>query len=107
MERIRYSNKDLVNMLLIYGECHKNQRQAAALYVERFPNKQHPGHGFFQVLYNKLCQHGMLHVPPRPRHISQRDERTINAIREAVIVNPHTSIRSIAHDLQLSPYQSP
>ena len=46
----------------------------------------------------------MLHVPTRPRHVSQREERIINVIsvRKAVIANPHTNIRSIAHDLQLS-----
>ena len=46
----------------------------------------------------------MLHVPTRPRHVSQREEKIINVIsvRKAVIANPHTNTRSVAHDLQLS-----
>ncbi|KYN17131.1 hypothetical protein ALC57_10594 [Trachymyrmex cornetzi] len=32
----RYTNEELANMLLLYRECQKNQRQAAALYAERF-----------------------------------------------------------------------
>ncbi|EFN74373.1 hypothetical protein EAG_14224, partial [Camponotus floridanus] len=97
----RYTNEELANMLLIYGECHKNQRQAAALYAQRYPNKRHPGHGFFRNLFVRLCQHGMLHAPKRRLHVSQRAEATINAVREAVIANPHTSTRSIGHELQL------
>ncbi len=33
--------------------------------------------------------------------VPQRAEATINAVREAVIANPHTSTRSIGYDLQL------
>ncbi|EFN72091.1 hypothetical protein EAG_09942, partial [Camponotus floridanus] len=47
-----YGNQELVDMLLIYGECHKNQRRAAALYAERFPERRHPRHGFF----HNLCE---------------------------------------------------
>ncbi|KYN16536.1 hypothetical protein ALC57_11197 [Trachymyrmex cornetzi] len=58
----RYTNEELTNMLLIYGKCQKNQRQAAALYVERFPVKRHPGHGFFHSLFIILIQYGTLHA---------------------------------------------
>ncbi|XP_011858894.1 PREDICTED: uncharacterized protein LOC105556413 [Vollenhovia emeryi] len=101
MERIRYNNEELANMLLIYGQCHKNQRQAAALYAARFPDKRHPGHGFFTSLFSRVCRYGLFHAPTRPRVVPQRDEETINNVREALIANPHTSTRSIAHDLQL------
>ena len=88
-------------MLLIYGECQKNQRQAAILYAEHFPNKRHSGHRFFHSLFIRLVQYRTLHVLIRSRHVPQRAEATINAIREVVIANPHTSTRSIGYNLQL------
>lgn len=97
-----YTNEELANMLLIYGECHKNGRQAAILYAERFPEKRHPAHGFFHTLFTRLVQHGMLHAPRRARNVHHRAADTINQVREAVLVNPHTSTRSIAHDLGIN-----
>lgn len=88
-------------MLLIYGECQKNQRQAAILYAEHFPNKRHSGHRFFHSLFIRLVQHRTLHVSTRSRHVPQRAETTINVVREAAIANPHTSTRSIGYNLQL------
>ncbi|XP_039303571.1 uncharacterized protein LOC120357432 [Solenopsis invicta] len=98
----RYSNEELANMLLIFGECHRNQRRAAALYAERYPDKQHPGHGFFQSLFARLCRHGTLHAPTPRLHVAARSAETINAVRDAVVANPHTSTRSIAQDLQMN-----
>jgi hypothetical protein len=87
---------ELTNMLLIYGECHKNQRGVAALYAERYPDKRHPGHGFFQSLFTRLCRHGTLHASTRRLNVTSRSAETINAIREALVANSHTSTRSIA-----------
>jgi len=98
----RYSNEELGNMLLIYGECHRNQRRAAALYAERYPDKRHPGHGFFQSLFARLCRHGTLHAPTRRLHVAARSAETINAVRDALVANPHTSTRSIAQDLEMN-----
>ena len=98
----RYSNEELGNMLLIYGECRKNQRRAAALYAERFPDKRHPGHGFFQTLFTRICKHGTLHASTRRVHVASRSAETINAVRDALVANPHTSTRSIAQDLGMN-----
>lgn len=51
MERNQYSNEELAEMIAVYRECRKNQRQAAALYAQRFPDKQHPDHSFFYFFY--------------------------------------------------------
>lgn len=96
-----YTNEELANMLLIYGECHKNERQAAILYAERFPEKRHPAHGFFHTLFTRLVQHGTLHASRRPRNVHHRAAETINQVREAVSANPHASSRSIAYDLAM------
>ncbi|TGZ55949.1 Uncharacterized protein DBV15_08010 [Temnothorax longispinosus] len=96
---ILYTNEKLANMLLIYGECRKNGRQAAILYAERFPEERHPAHGYFHTLLTRLVQHGTLHASTRARNHHRRPEETINQVREAIVENPHTSTRSIGYDL--------
>ncbi|KYQ53505.1 hypothetical protein ALC60_00031, partial [Trachymyrmex zeteki] len=92
-------NEELANMLLIYGECHKNERMATVLYANHFPDKQRPSHALFGQLYRRICQYGTLHAPKRPRNKRKRDEIIIDQVRDAVLANPHTSTRCIARDL--------
>lgn len=101
MEAVQYENQELVDMLLIFGECHKNQRQAAVLYAERFPDRRHPGHGFFRNLYVRLCEHGSLHASRKPHRIPARAEETVNTVRTALLNDPHTSTRAIGRALQI------
>lgn len=101
MEAVQYRNQELVDMLLIYGECLKNQRRSAALYAERFPDRRHPGHGFFRSLVVRLCEHGMLHASRKPQRVPARARESIDAVRMALENNPHTSTRAIGRDLQM------
>jgi len=65
MQRPRYTNEELANMLFIYGECHKNERMAAILYANRFPDKRNPTHALFDFFFRRICQYGTLHAPTR------------------------------------------
>jgi hypothetical protein len=98
----RYSNEELAQMLLIYGECRQSERRAAALYAIRYPDRRHPSPSTFGNLYRRLCQSGTVHESTRPRNIRQRDEQMIDQVREAVLANPHTSTRCIARDLNIT-----
>ena len=40
-------------MVLIFGECHQNSRNAAALYAERYPERYHPPHNYLRINYFK------------------------------------------------------
>ncbi|KAL6268369.1 hypothetical protein P5V15_001503 [Pogonomyrmex californicus] len=102
MPRPRYTNEELINMLLIYSECHKNTKMTAILYANHFPDKRHPTHALFGFLYRRLCQFGTLHASTRPRNVSQRAGGTINQVREVVLANRHTSTRCIAHEINIS-----
>ncbi|EZA51572.1 hypothetical protein X777_09739 [Ooceraea biroi] len=42
MERSRYTNEELANMLLIYGECHKNNISITAQEYSNFLEEQLP-----------------------------------------------------------------
>ena len=73
MERNHYSFEELTDMILIYGECRKNQRQAAALYAQRFPDRRHVDHGFFHRLCERLKRNGQFYKSTKPIHVPQRN----------------------------------
>lgn len=100
-ERNRYSFEELTDMILIYGECRKNQRQAAALYAQIYPDRRHPDHGFFYHLHERLRRNGQFHKPRRPIRVRQRNQEAIDAVRQE-LANAHTSTRAIATDLNMN-----
>lgn len=102
MERNHYSFEELTDIILIYGECRKNQRQAAALYAQRFPDRRHVDHGFFHRLCERLKRNGQFYKSTKPIHVPQRNQEIIDAVHEAFMENPHTSTRAIATDLNMS-----
>jgi len=59
MQHPCYTNEELVNthLFLIYDECHKNERMAAVLYANRFPDKRHLTHALFGFLFRRICQY--------------------------------------------------
>src|SRR5580765_8430574 len=102
IERNNYSYEELTDMILIYGECQKNQRQAAALYAQRFPDRRHPNHGLFHRLCERLKTNGAFYKSSRPIHVPQREQEAIDAVQHAIMANPHTSTRAIATDLNMN-----
>lgn len=49
-----YPREHQIDMLLIYGECRQNARQAQTLYGERFPNRDTPSRNYFPWLVQHL-----------------------------------------------------
>ena len=47
---------EAVDMILVFGECHKNASQAARVYAERYPERHHPDRGSFSNLCDRLRQ---------------------------------------------------
>jgi len=45
----RYSHTERVDMLLVFGECKRNAREAVTLYSERYLDRVHP---FAKIFYN-------------------------------------------------------
>lgn len=80
----------------------KNQRQAAALYAQRFPDIRYVDHSFFYRLCERLKRNGQFYNSTRPIHVPQRRREVIIAVQEAVMANPHTSTRAIATDLNMN-----
>jgi len=39
-----YTSNEIVDIILVFEECHNNYRQAAVLYRNRFPRRRHSNH---------------------------------------------------------------
>lgn len=95
---------EYVDMLLIFGECHKSGREAQRLYRERFPDRRCPDHKTFQSTENILRETGSLPSIKKPKQRVKRATGENNAaiVLGHVIINPHDSTRSIAEQCGIS-----
>lgn len=102
---VHYENNELVDMLLIYGECLQSAAAASRLYAQRFPVRPHPGPRCFINLVQRARDTGELQEhrgghagrPRNPENL-QREEQILNLIEE----NPTTSTRAIANQVGVS-----
>lgn len=85
-----YSRNEKVDMLLIYGECKKNSRQAATLYGERFPERNHPPNNYFLRVEEQFRREQ--DQPENNFIINEESEINVLAIVEA---DPTISLRHI------------
>lgn len=97
-----FTADEYVDMLLVYGECRKNCRDAARLYQERFPNRRAPS----QCTFRKLETRMRTGTFPNTRHEDRRryvsiEDNIINVLAY-VYVNPRISIRELADELGIS-----
>jgi hypothetical protein len=61
-----YTNADYTEMLLIYGEVQRNEREACWLYQQCFPNKRHPPDTMFPRMERHLHETGSLSPNKHP-----------------------------------------
>lgn len=99
---MRFTNEEMVDMILIYGECRKNARAAQQLYAERFPNRQHPSHQSFINTTERLLNTGSLSARQRLRGRSVTHEGAEVAVLAAVALNPHASSRDLERQIGIS-----
>lgn len=99
-----YSAEEYTEMLIFYGEAGRSASGAAALYAERYPERErHPSHHVILGCVQRARETGCL----MPRHhgasvrIPVRDEeRVLRHFEE----NPGNSVRRAVRDLGLSRY---
>lgn len=101
----RYSNIELVDMMLIYGEVQHNTAAASRLYAERFPDRPTPSPQTFTRLIIRARETGSLQThqgrdggPGRHRRVLDAEEQILNLADE----NPSTSTRRIARQTGVS-----
>ena len=100
----RFSNSELVDIVLAYGEARQNARLAERIYAERFPQRRHPNHRMFVGITQRLRDTGSL----RPNHGRGGGPRQVrnrhiveDAILNAVHVDPTISTRRISRLLHV------
>lgn len=94
-----YTPNQIVDILLILGECQKNYRAAARLYAERFPQGQHPDNTVIRAI-ERRCRQGKFKRTRRSRNQQdlENNPRQI-AVVAMVHMNVHVSLREIENTL--------
>jgi len=54
-----YTSNEIVDIIMVLGECHNNYRQATVLYRNNnwFPHRRHPNHYMISRLVLRRRQH--------------------------------------------------
>ncbi|KAJ8980945.1 hypothetical protein NQ317_001208 [Molorchus minor] len=103
-----YANNELVDMLLMYGECHQVAAEASRRYSERFPNRFHPTPRRFVYVTQRARDTGQIQEHrgrhagrARPRHMLQTEEGILDNVED----DPSTSTREIARQVNVSQHK--
>lgn len=95
-----YSNEEMADMHLVYGEASGNGRAAVRLYRQKYPNRRVPHHELFARLHRRLCEAGSFRINPHcGRDRTSRTPAVEEAVVEAIQSNPRASTRAIARDI--------
>jgi len=81
-----YPPKEIVDMILILGECHNNYYAASRLYAERFPGRRHPNNTTIQRLTQRTRNGHLV----RQRRCHDYDENDARAV--AVLTIAHNNL---------------
>ena len=60
--KMEFCNRDKVDMLLVYGECHKNAIRAKPMYAERYPERNQPSRATFERMCELLRRTGSFKI---------------------------------------------
>lgn len=99
-----FSNEEAFDMLMVLGECFRNYRAAARLYVERYPLREHQSYNVFQRLASRIVATG--HVQPDQNKnkdiikpvVNERAPEVIAAVEQ----DPNVSTRRLSVDSGVS-----
>jgi len=92
-----YPLDEIVDMMLVLGECHNNYRAAARCYAERFPGRRHPNHTTIQTLTQR-ARGGRIARQHRRHEYDENDARALTVL---AAVHPHISSRQIERKIRI------
>ncbi|EFN70922.1 hypothetical protein EAG_00265, partial [Camponotus floridanus] len=95
-----YPPAEIIDILLVLGECRENYRAAERLYRERYPDRRHPYAGTIRDLKIR-AQNGQLVRVRRHHRYDENDVRVLTVLA-AVHVDPHISSRQIERNTGIS-----
>lgn len=91
-----YPPTEIVDMIMLLGECHNNARAAARLYAERFPGRRHPTDITIRNLTER-ARAGHLVRERRHHEYNENDPRVV-AVLAIIHLDPHVSSRQVERE---------
>nr|XP_034195052.1 uncharacterized protein LOC117611224 [Osmia lignaria] len=99
---MRYTIAEKVEMVIVYGECHRIMREAVRVYGERFPDRRRPSLSVFANIIKTFQETGNVDNKPRNRAKRVTDDGNSINIVAAVIRDPRVSTRQLERESGLS-----
>ena len=93
-----FTNEEMVDMLLIYGEYFRNAKQTEQRYAERFPEIRHPTRPTFTYIVSRLRETGSLSPRKRIRNKTVTNEAAEVVVLAAVAINPYAISREMRRE---------
>lgn len=103
-----YSNEEMTDMILIYGEVQRNSSEAVRVYRQRYPGRQVPNNRTFTNLERRLRERGTFarRTSDSGRSASRHTTRNVErAVIEAIEDVPSISTRRLGSQLGI-PHQT-
>jgi len=88
---------EIVDMILVLGECHNNYDAASRLYAERLPDSKHPNNTTIRRLTQRACN-GHLVCQRRHHEFNENNARVITVLA-VVHLDPHINTRQIEREI--------
>ncbi|GFW72842.1 DUF4817 domain-containing protein [Trichonephila clavipes] len=92
-----YTNEEYCEMVLLYGQCNRNKREAARLYAIKLPSRRHPSYCAIARAVQRLYKTGSCHgrIP-----LSRATPSSLRIPAEDVLgyalAHPESSVRDIS-----------
>ncbi|KZC10698.1 hypothetical protein WN55_02427 [Dufourea novaeangliae] len=93
--KMKLSNCEKVDMLLVYGECRRNATRAIAMYAEIYPERNQPCQLIFERLGTSHRKSGSFKVTKRNVPKTATSVENTIAVLAPVTENPHISTRQV------------
>ncbi|GFX01573.1 DUF4817 domain-containing protein [Trichonephila clavipes] len=91
-----YTNEEYCEMVLLYGQCNRNKREAARLNAIKFPSHRHPSYCAIASVVQRLYKTGSCHrrIPlSRATHLQRIP---IEDVLGYALAHPESSVRDIS-----------
>ncbi|OXU30683.1 hypothetical protein TSAR_008762 [Trichomalopsis sarcophagae] len=95
-----YSPNEIVDMIIVLGECHNNHNAAARLYAERLLDRRHPTNVTIHSSTVR-ARRGRLARQRRRREYNEDDARVVT-ILVVIHLDPRVSSRQVEKEIGIS-----
>jgi len=92
-----YPPNEIIDIIMVLGQCNNNYRLAARQYAEQFPNRRYPNDRTIQRLTQR-ARNGRLVRQRRHHNYDENDARAVTVLA-TVHIDPHVSSRLIKREI--------